>query len=66
MLVVRMTLLEGRQAHQIEALHARLAEAAAEELGQPLAEVRTLIHELPATHWGAGGRSLALGRTAPR
>jgi 4-oxalocrotonate tautomerase len=66
MLVVRMTLLAGRDERQIEALHAQLAAAAAEELGWPLAEVRTLIHELPASRWGAGGRSLAARREAAR
>lgn len=59
MLAIRITMLEGRDDAQIEALHERLAAAAAERLGWPLEDVRTLVHELPARNWGIAGRSVA-------
>ncbi|HEY8346789.1 MAG TPA: 2-hydroxymuconate tautomerase family protein [Symbiobacteriaceae bacterium] len=58
MLVLRVTMLEGRTTEQKEALMARLSEAAARHLGAPLEEVRLVIHEVSVGHWGVGGKPL--------
>ena len=59
MLVIKTTMMEGRTAEQKEALIRRLSEAAAEELGWALEEVRMVIYEVPGAHWGIGGESAA-------
>lgn len=59
MLILRVTMAEGRTAEQKAALMQRLSQAAARHLGVPLEEVRLVIYEVPKAHWGIGGRSLA-------
>jgi 4-oxalocrotonate tautomerase len=59
MLVVRVTMVEGRTAEQRAVLMERLSACAARHFGLPLEEVRLVIYEIPKTHWGVGGRSLA-------
>lgn len=59
MLVLRVTMVEGRTAAQKAALIERLSAAAARHLGAPLEEVRLVIHEVPGANWGVGGRPLA-------
>lgn len=59
MLVIKTTMMEGRTAGQKESLIRRLSEAAAEELGWPLEEVRVVIYEVPKQHWGIAGESAA-------
>lgn len=58
MLILRVTMMEGRTVEQKEALMQRLSEAAARHLGVPLGEVRMVIHEVPRGHWSVGGRPL--------
>jgi 4-oxalocrotonate tautomerase len=52
-------MVEGRTAEQRATLMLRLSECAARHVDLPLAEVRLVFYELPTTHWGVGGRSLA-------
>lgn len=59
MLVVEITLTEGRAPEQLEQLHRALAANAAETLGWDRADVRTVIREVPLANWGAGGQSFA-------
>ncbi|MGB9752352.1 MAG: 4-oxalocrotonate tautomerase [Roseiflexus castenholzii] len=59
MLVLRVTMVEGRTDEQRAALMHRLSECAARHFDKPLEEVRLVIYEIPKTHWGVGGRSLA-------
>lgn len=59
MLVLRVTMVEGRTDEQRTTLMRRLSECAARHFGLPLEEVRLVIYEIPKTHWGVGGRSLA-------
>lgn len=44
---------------QKEALIRRLSETAADELGWPLEEVRTVIYEVSKNDWGIAGESVA-------
>lgn len=55
MVMLRLTMLAGRSPEQKVALHAALAQAAAEHLGVPLEIVRMVIVEVPTEHWSAGG-----------
>lgn len=59
MLVLKMTMMEGRTNEQKEALISRLSEAASERLGWPLQEVRMVIYEVSKNEWGIAGRSVA-------
>ncbi|MGQ9548973.1 MAG: tautomerase family protein [Roseiflexus sp.] len=59
MLVLRVTMIEGRTVEQRTMLMRRLSECAARHFNIPLDEVRLVIDEIPKTHWGVGGRSLA-------
>ena len=59
MLVLRVTMMEGRTAEQKERLIAKLSSAAAEHLDHPLEEVRVAIYEVSKQEWGIAGRSVA-------
>ena len=59
MIVIKTTMMEGRTEEQKEGLIRRLSEAAADELGWPLEEVRVVIYEVPKRHWGIAGESVA-------
>ncbi len=59
MLILRVTMVEGRTDEQRATLMRRLSECAARHFDIPPEEVRLVIYEIPKTHWGVGGRSLA-------
>uniref|UniRef100_UPI000DD7AF51 tautomerase family protein n=1 Tax=Thermogemmatispora tikiterensis TaxID=1825093 RepID=UPI000DD7AF51 len=59
MLVLKVTIMEGRSEEQKERLIRLLSEAAGRELGYPVEEVRVIIYEVPKRNWGIGGRSAA-------
>ena len=59
MLVLKLTMMEGRSAEQKEELISKLSEAASEHLGWPLKEVRMVIYEVQKQDWGIAGRSVA-------
>jgi 4-oxalocrotonate tautomerase len=64
MLIVEITLTEGRSPERKEQLHAALAANAAGALGWDRDDVRTVIREVPLAHWGVGGRSFAAREAA--
>jgi len=53
--LVRMTLIEGRDAAVKRELIARLTDAVVDTTGAPRASVRVILDEVPAAHWGVGG-----------
>lgn len=59
MLVLKVTMLEGRTYLQKEALIHQLSEAAARHLNCALEDVRIVIYEVPPQAWGIAGRSVA-------
>lgn len=61
--IIQVSMMEGRNDEQKEALIAALTEATVQSLGAPRDSVRVLLNEIPKTHWGIGGKSAkALGR----
>jgi 4-oxalocrotonate tautomerase len=58
MIVVKLTMLEGRSSEQKNDLIRRLTESAAKNLGEPASNIRVIIYEVPPSNWGAGGISL--------
>lgn len=55
MLMLKLTMLEGRTEEQKAELIQRLTAAVELYLNAPCADTRILIYELPPTNWGAGG-----------
>jgi 4-oxalocrotonate tautomerase len=55
MLVLKITLLEGRDAETKAQLIRRLNEAAAQHLQEPAEDIRIILYEVPPENWGAGG-----------
>ena len=58
MIVLKLTMLEGRTKEQKNELIRRLTESAAEHLGEPAEDIRMIVYEVPPSNWGAGGVSL--------
>lgn len=59
MLLLKVTMLEGRTAEQKAALIRRLTAAASQHLGWPAEEIRVVIYEVGRGEWGSGGRTMA-------
>ncbi|RAQ94144.1 4-oxalocrotonate tautomerase [Thermogemmatispora tikiterensis] len=59
MLVLKVTMLEGRSQSQKEDLIQLLSQTASRELEYPLEEIRVVIYEVSRSQWGVAGRSLA-------
>jgi 4-oxalocrotonate tautomerase len=59
MLVLKVTILQGRTDVQKAQLIERLTAAAELYLDEPTADVRVIIYEVPPTNWGAGGVTIA-------
>jgi 4-oxalocrotonate tautomerase len=57
--LIEVTLVEGRSPEQLRALISGLTQATCEAVGAPLANVRVVVRELPATHWAAGDVTIA-------
>lgn len=57
--LIEVTLVEGRSAAQLRALIHGLTQAAVDAVDAPLASVRVVVRELPATHWAAGDVTIA-------
>lgn len=55
MIVVKLTMMEGRTVGQKAELARRLTEAAARHFGADAKEVRVVVYEVPATNWATGG-----------
>jgi len=54
-LLIEVTMIEGRTPEGKRALMRRLTDVAEETLGAPRASVRVVIREVPAAHWAVGG-----------
>lgn len=55
MIVVKLTMMEGRTVDQKAELVRRLTEAAARHFGADAREIRVVVYEVPATNWATGG-----------
>ena len=59
MIVLKISMLEGRTTDQRARLIRRLTEAAARHFQQEASSVRVIISEIPRTNWGSGGITIA-------
>jgi len=55
MVVLKVTLLEGRPLEKKRELARRLTEAAAKHLGEPKEEIRLVFYEVSKEQWAVGG-----------
>ena len=62
MLVLKLTMLEGRSAEQKQALVERLTAAAA-HFDEPAEDIRIIIYEVSPANWGAGGVTIEASRS---
>ncbi|MDA8309363.1 MAG: 4-oxalocrotonate tautomerase family protein [Actinomycetota bacterium] len=62
--LVEVTLVEGRDEVRLRSLIAALTSAVEESLGASRESIRVVLREVPATHWAAGGVTIAERRAA--
>lgn len=64
MIVLKVTMMEGRTLEQKRTLARRLTEAAARHFGEPAEEIRLVIYEVTPNQWASGGQ--LMGDKEPR
>lgn len=57
--LIEVTLVEGRSPQQVRTLISELTDAVVRSVGARKESVRVVVHEVPATHWAAGDRTIA-------
>lgn len=57
--LVEITLAQGRTPEQIRALLSEVHDAVHRAIRAPEPNIRVVVREVPATHWSAGGVTLA-------
>ena len=57
--IIEVTLVQGREPERLRDLITRLTDAAVEAVGAPRESVRVILREVPATHFAAGGETIA-------
>ncbi len=57
--LVDVTLVTGRTPEQIRDLIDRLTDAVEQAIDAPRSSIRVIVREVPATHWAAGGETIA-------
>ena len=57
--IINIQLMEGRPIEKITAVVARVTDVVSEELDSPRENIRVLITEIPKTHWGIAGVTVA-------
>jgi 4-oxalocrotonate tautomerase len=63
--LVDVTLVAGRTPEQIRDLIDRLTDAVEQSVDAPRANIRVIVREVPASHWAAGGETVAERRARP-
>ena len=61
---IDVTMVEGRSPEQLRALITALTDAVVKSVDAPRESVRVVVREVAATHWAAGGTSIAERRAA--
>ena len=54
--LVRIDMVKGRSSEQIADLIESVSDAVSQSLGAPLESVRVFVTEVPAEHYGVGGK----------
>jgi len=56
--LIQINIIEGRSAEKKERLIKDVSQLVAATLESPIENVRVLINEMPASHWGIAGESV--------
>ena len=57
--LVQISMIEGRDAALVSECARQVARTIHQTLGAPMASIRVLVNELPATHWAIGDQTRA-------
>lgn len=57
--IINVQMMEGRPPEKIEEVIKNITDTVAETLGSPKENIRVLVTEIPKTHWGIAGVSVA-------
>ncbi len=57
--VVEVTLVEGRTPEQLRSMITAVTHAVADTVAAPVANIRVVVREVPATHFAAGDQTIA-------
>jgi 4-oxalocrotonate tautomerase len=57
--IVQISLVAGRDPEKIQNLIREVTATVAETLDAPLESIKVLVTELPPTHWGSAGQTIA-------
>lgn len=57
--VVEVTLVEGRTPEQLRSMITAVTRAVADTVAAPVANIRVVVREVPATHFAAGDQTIA-------
>lgn len=62
--IVEISLVAGRDPHDLQELMRRVTQAVADSLAAPPERIRIPVHEVPAHLWSVGGPTKAQGARA--
>jgi 4-oxalocrotonate tautomerase len=57
--IIQVSLVEGREPEKVTHFIHEVTRVAAETLDAPLDTIKVLVNEIPPTHWGSGGVTVA-------
>lgn len=63
--IVEITLVAGRSPQELRALISAVTTAVSETVAAPVAAIRVIIREVPATHFAAGDVTIAESQAVP-
>lgn len=61
--IVQISMLEGRKPEQIRNLIHDVAQTVSNSLQVPIDSIKVIVTEVPTTHWGSGGLTIAEKRS---
>ncbi|RAS83652.1 4-oxalocrotonate tautomerase [Priestia endophytica] len=57
--IVNIQIMQGRSIDKVKSVVARVTDVISEELNSPKENIRVLVTEVPNTHWGIAGVTVA-------
>ncbi len=63
--IVEITMIEGRSAESKRRLIAKVTDAIEESIAAPRDSIRIILREVPALHFGAGGKTKEKAEAQP-
>lgn len=57
--IIHVNLIEGRSKEKVSEVIRNITTTVSETLDAPVESIRVLVTEIPSTHWGAAGTTMA-------